>query len=217
MMEEAMDTLDRILDSKIIAISRGNYGEDLLFASKSLYNAGIRVFEVTFEQDKLPDKTCESIVLLRTALPGDAAIGAGTVMNREQVMLAHEAGASFIISPNTNGDVISLTKDLSIVSIPGAMTPTEIAYAHSCGADIVKVFPAGILGVEYFKAVHAPLKHIPLAAVAGVTKANIRDFREAGAVAFGISSSLFIKKAIEERDEELLYQNAKGFISALYD
>lgn len=191
-----MNTLDTILSSEIIAISRGFYGEALIRAALALYEGGVRAFEVTFEQDKDIGRTAEAIVRLTESLPAGCVIGAGTVMNREQAELAEKAGASFIISPNTDENVIRRTKELGLVSIPGAMTPTEIAFAYSCGADIVKVFPAGVLGVEYFKAVCAPLKHIPMAAVAGVDASNIRAFRNAGAKAFGISSTLFKKDAI---------------------
>lgn len=212
---EPKTVLNTIKDSRIIAIARGIYGEDLLFAAKALYEGGIRVFEVTFEQDKTPLNTLCGIARLAEEMPSDCTIGAGTVMNAGQVLQAKEAGASFIISPNTDREVIEKTKELSMVSIPGAMTPTEICEAYSYGADIVKVFPAGILGVEYFKAVRAPLAHIPLAAVAGITLDNIRAFYKAGAVAFGISSSLFVKKAVEERNAELIKNNASAFFKAM--
>ena len=210
-----MEVLKSIIGSRIIAISRGNYGEDLIFAACALYEGGVRAFEVTFEQDKPEALTADSIAQLAESLPDDAVIGAGTVMNAEQVRIAHEAGASFIISPNTCREVIETTKRLGMVSIPGAMTPTEIAEAYSLGADIVKLFPAGVLGIEYFKAVRAPLKHIPLAAVAGITAENIKAFSDAGAAAYGISSSLFIKKAIKDRDAEAIKKAAEAFYAAI--
>lgn len=210
-----MEVLKSIIGSRIIAISRGNYGEDLIFAARALYEGGVRAFEVTFEQDKPEALTADSIAQLAESLPDDAVIGAGTVMNAEQVRIAHEAGASFIISPNTCREVIETTKRLGMVSIPGAMTPTEIAEAYSLGADIVKLFPAGVLGIEYFKAVRAPLKHIPLAAVAGITAENIKAFSDAGAAAYGISSSLFIKKAIKDRDAEAIKKAAEAFYAAI--
>ena len=81
-------------------------------------------------------------------------------MTAEQVQAAKGAGASFIISPNVSRAVIEKTVALDMVSMPGAMTPTEIADAHDYGADLVKVFPASILGAAYVKAVRAPLEHI---------------------------------------------------------
>lgn len=210
-----MEIIDIIKGSGIIAIARGIGGEELISAAKALYEGGVRAFEVTFEQDKPLFSTTESIKRLIAELPEDAAVGAGTVMNTAQVDFAKEAGASFIISPNTDKAVIEETKRAGLVSIPGAMTPTEIAFAYSCGADIVKVFPAGVLGVEYFKAVKAPLKHIPMAAVAAVTTQNIRDFLDAGAVAFGISSSLFNKEMINKGDFEGIKSAAEEFFKAI--
>lgn len=210
-----MDIKDTIFDSRIIAIARGFYGEELIRASLALYGAGVRAFEVTFEQDKPLVRTAEAIVRLTESLPSDAVVGAGTVMDADQTRLAREAGASFIISPNTDRAVIESTKELGMVSIPGAMTPSEIASAYSFGADIVKVFPAGVLGIEYFKAVRAPLKHIPMAAVAGITPQNIREFRDAGASAFGISSSLYMRESIAKGDYESIAHAAEAFYKAL--
>ncbi|MBR5714181.1 MAG: bifunctional 4-hydroxy-2-oxoglutarate aldolase/2-dehydro-3-deoxy-phosphogluconate aldolase [Clostridia bacterium] len=210
-----MDTLGIIKESKLIAIARGLYGSKLIEASLALYRGGVRAFEVTFEQDKSIGLTTDAISRLTENLPADAVIGAGTVLSRSQVDEARNAGARFIISPNTDKTVIELTKQSGMVSIPGAMTPTEIVNAHTYGADIVKLFPAGVLGLEYFKALCAPLAHIPLAAVAGITINNIRDFYNAGAVAFGISSTLYNKKSIAESDYNALIKTAQRFYEAL--
>ncbi|MCR5809114.1 MAG: bifunctional 4-hydroxy-2-oxoglutarate aldolase/2-dehydro-3-deoxy-phosphogluconate aldolase [Clostridiales bacterium] len=210
-----MDTLETIKRSEIIAIARGIKSEDLIPASLALYRAGIRAFEVTFEQDKPLVRTTESIVALIGSMPGDAVIGAGTVMTTDQVRAAFQAGARFIISPNTERSVIEETKRLGMASIPGAMTPTEIAAAYSYGADIVKVFPAGFLGAEYFKAIKAPLSHIPMAAVAGVTPDNIADFKKAGACAFGISSGVYLKDAVINHDLEAITSAAEEFYARI--
>lgn len=210
-----MDTLGIIKESKLIAIARGLYGSKLIEASLALYRGGVRAFEVTFEQDKSIGLTTDAISRLTENLPADAVIGAGTVLSRSQVDEARNAGARFIISPNTDKTVIELTKQSGMVSIPGAMTPTEIVNAHTYGADIVKLFPAGVLGLEYFKALCAPLAHIPLAAVAGITINNIRDFYNAGAVAFGISSTLYNKKSIAESDYNALIKTAQRFYEVL--
>ena len=94
-----MDTLETILDTGIIAIARGIYGDKLINASSALYKGGVRAFEVTFEQGGENSRTAEAVVRLRKCLPSDAVIGAGTVLTPAQAELANEAGASFIISP----------------------------------------------------------------------------------------------------------------------
>lgn len=210
-----MDCIEIIKASKIIAIARGIYDEELLLASRALYDAGVRAFEVTFKKDQPAERTEENIRMLVRSLPDDAVIGAGTVLEPEQADAAFRAGAGFIISPNTDADVIARTKELGMVSIPGAMTPSEIVTAFGLGGDIIKLFPAGILGPEYFKAVKTPLEHIPLAAVAGVTNANIRAFSQAGAEAFGISSSLYIPSAIKKGDYGELTKAALEFYNEL--
>ncbi|MBR5948577.1 MAG: bifunctional 4-hydroxy-2-oxoglutarate aldolase/2-dehydro-3-deoxy-phosphogluconate aldolase [Clostridia bacterium] len=207
-------TPDRILENGIIAIARGIYGEKLLYAVGALLDAGIRAVEVTFDQNTSGVDTFEAIIKLKSAFKNDSAIGAGTVLTQEQLKLAYHAGADFIVSPNTDESIIRETKRLGLVSVPGAMTPSEIVAAHSYGADIVKVFPSGALGVEYFSAITTPLSHIRCAAVGGVTLENLSDFKRAGACAFGISSSLFNKKLIENEAFEEISKNAAEFIFA---
>ena len=203
-------TLKTILDTKIIAISRGLGGEKLLFATTALYMGGVRAFEAAIVQGD--EEACyERISLLKRLLPEDAVVGAGTVINNAQLERAVEAGAGFIISPNTSPAVILQTKRMGIVSIPGALTPSEIVEAHACGADIVKVFPAGTMGVEYFKQIKAPLSHIPMAAVGGLGFGNVKSFAEAGAVAYGISSSLYDAKLIEANDMEGITKAAQKY------
>ena len=210
-----MDTLKTILNGRIIAISRGIYGAKLIDSALALYEGGVRAFEVTFEQDKDLGQTSEAVGRLYESLPTDAAVGAGTVLTPDQVRMAKNAGASFIISPDTRAEVVAETKRLGLISIPGAMTPTEVVRAYSLGADIVKVFPAGVLGAEYFKALKAPLAHIPLAAVAGITPENILKFHKAGAAAFGISTGLYKPSAVENGDTETLKSLAKLFLDSL--
>ena len=207
-------TLSRIFETGIIAIARGIYGEKLLYAVGALLDAGIRAVEVTFDQKTMGVETFEAILKLKAAFKNDAAIGAGTVLTQDQLKLAYHAGADFIVSPNTDEAIIRETKRLGMVSIPGAMTPSEITAANSYGADIIKVFPAGALGVEYFSAITTPLSNIKCAAVGGVTLNNISAFKKAGACAFGISSSLFDKKLVEAEYYEEISRNAVAFIFA---
>lgn len=211
-----MNTLKTILDTGIVAIARGIYGEELLLAVTAMYNAGVRAFEVAFEQNGYMGRTAEAISMLKRQL-ACAEIGAGTVLTTQQLMCAYNAGASYIVSPNVNVEIIQKTKELGLMSMPGAMTPSEIVLAHDAGADIVKLFPAGELGAGYFKAVSTPLAHINLAAVAGITLDNIRDFQNAGARAFGISSGLFCKDLIRRGDISAIERIASEYMKAIYE
>lgn len=140
------------------------------------------------------------------------AVGAGTVLTLEQLSIAAQAGAKYIVSPNSDCYIIKETKRRGLISIPGAMTPTEITAAHAAGADIVKLFPAGALGVEYFKAIKAPLRHIPVAAVGGVTPENLLLFKKAGACAYGISTGIFNAAAIKSEDYERVRLLAREYV-----
>ncbi len=207
--------LDLILEKKIITIVRGTYGEDLRKLAHALYDGGIRFMEVTFDQ-KDPDciaKTSEAISMLNSEFAGcDFYAGAGTVLTKEQVKAAFDAGASYIISPNTNPDVIRYTKELGLVSIPGAMTPTEILLAHDCGADIVKLFPAATLGLRYVKDILAPISHVAIIATAGITEENFAEFLRLGLKGAGISGRLTDKNLIASGDWEEFTRRAKAFV-----
>ena len=195
---ESHNTLEKILENGIIAISRGNYGDTLLRAVDAAARGGIKAVEITFEQNLAPEIAGEALDKLVRRFGTVLAVGAGTVLTLEQLSIAAQAGAKYIVSPNSDCYIIKETKRRGLISIPGAMTPTEIA----AGADIVKLFPAGALGVEYFKAIKAPLRHIPVAAVGGVTPENLLLFKKAGACAYGISTGIFNAAAIKSEDYE---------------
>ena len=190
---------EQIAQMKIIAIVRGVYGKDCLTLAEALYEGGIRFLEVAFEPGKLSG-TQQAIRQLSVAMEGRVCIGAGTVSDMRTFALARQAGAKFIISPNFDRDVIRATKDADLVSIPGAMTPSEIFSAYETGADFVKVFPASVLGPAYIKAVLGPFPYIPLMAVGGVDENNMIDFLKAGVAGFGIGGNLVNKTWIREGD-----------------
>ena len=190
--------IQKVLERKIIAIVRGVYGTDCLNLAKALYEGGIELLEVTFDQSK-PEalsRTSDSVKLLVEELGDKMAFGAGTVTSLEMVELAKEAGAQFIVSPNTNEAIIRATVEKGMVSMPGAMTVTEVLDAYSYGADFVKLFPIGKLGASYVKAICAPINHVPMLAVGGVNEKNIKEFLDAGAVGAGVGGNLVNKEWI---------------------
>ena len=209
---ESHNTLEKILENGIIAISRGNYGDTLLRAVDAAARGGIKAVEITFEQNLAPEIAGEALDKLVRRFGTVLAVGAGTVLTLEQLSIAAQAGAKYIVSPNSDCYIIKETKRRGLISIPGAMTPTEITAAHAAGADIVKLFPAGALGVEYFKAIKAPLRHIPVAAVGGVTPENLLLFKKAGACAYGISTGIFNAAAIKSEDYERVRLLAREYV-----
>lgn len=209
--------LSKILDGKIVAIVRGIPSGKIVGLAQALVKGGVNCIEVTFDQSS-EEKAKDTLVAIRAikeALGEKVCVGAGTVMTVEQVRQAVEAGAEYMISPNVDADVIRETKRLDKVSIPGAMTPTEAVFAHKCGADIVKLFPAGILGADYIKAVKAPLKHIPVTAVGNVTVENCAEFIKAGAVGVGVGGSLVSAKLVDEGRFDEITATAQAYIREL--
>ena len=209
-----MDTLSFIKRHGIITVLRGIPGDKLMRTARALYVGGVRLIEVTFDQLGSIDACANSIRALCGEFGCDVCIGAGTVMTKAQLVFAKEAGAKYIIAPNTDGDIVKMTKAAGLVSIPGALTPTEIVNAHSLGADMVKIFPAGQFGPKYFAALKAPLAHIPLAAVGGVTPDNLGAFKKAGAEAFGISTGIVKPEFLESGDYASITALASNFLEA---
>lgn len=185
-------TCDTLLQSKVIAIVRDIKSDKIVDLAKALLAGGLCCIEVTYDQSSETGKrdTLRTIATLSERQGDKLCIGAGTVLTVAEVGAAHQAGATYILSPNTDEAVIRETKRLGMVSIPGAFTPSEVVAAHHYGADIVKLFPAGNLGAAYVKAIKAPLRHINVMAVGGITPTNTPEFLAAGAVGVGVGGNL---------------------------
>lgn len=211
------NTLQTILKSKVIAIVRGISDDAMTGLAGAIQRGGLRCIEVTFDHtsEEARQKTLLAIHILNRSFGGDLCVGAGTVLSPEDVRAAQQAGAGYIISPNTDAAVIKETKRLGLVSIPGAYTPSEVVFAHQSGADVVKLFPAGILGSAYVKALKAPLKHIPVMAVGGITPQNTPEFLAAGAVGVGVGGNLVSPQLVAERRFDEITAIARQYVDAV--
>lgn len=206
-----MTVLSQILASKIVSIIRGAEPAVVLDIANALHEGGVRCLEITLNS---PDalQVIENIAL---KMEGRMIVGAGTVLNAEEAANAIRVGAKFIISPITDIETIRKTKELGAVSIPGAFTPTEIFTSHAGGGDIIKVFP-GSSGPGFIKEILAPLPHIPLMPTGGITLANIHEFKNAGAVAFGIGKALVdTKQKLSDAYLQAIVENAQKFTMAV--
>ena len=216
-MAERQDVIRAVEEEKIVAILRGIPGEKIIPVAEALYNGGIRLLEVTYSSNGAvsDQQTASYIRSLAEYFAGRMYIGAGTVLKAEQVQLTKEAGGLFIISPDTDREVIEETRRLEMVSMPGALTPTEVNAAHKYGADFVKLFPVSNMGPGYVKAIKAPLSHIKLLAVGGVDENNMADYLKAGVCGFGIGSNITDKKMIENEDYEGITELARKFVAVV--
>ena len=206
-----------IYRNKIIAIVRGMDKEKSLKIARALYEGGIRFVEVTFNQ-KCPERfyeTADCIRAIREEMGNKMFVGAGTVTSPQLVEMAAQAGAFYMIAPDTDEAVIRRTRELGLVAIPGAYTATEAKKAYNAGADFVKLFPCIGDAPSYVKALCAPLNHIPFLAVGGVNGDNVGEFIRAGAVGVGVGSSLINKPWVENGQYEKITEEAKRMIRNL--
>ncbi len=204
-----METLQRIFHNKLVAIVRGVNPRDVLDVSKALYEGGIKTLEITVDTPNV----LQVIEQVRNEFDGEIIVGAGTVLDSETARAAIMAGSQFIFSPTVNVETIKMTKRYGVVSIPGAMTPTEILTAYENGGDIIKVFPSTILGPAYLKDIKGPLPHIPLMPTGGVNLDTISEYFQVGAVAAGLGSSLVKKQdSYSKEDLKALTQRARQFV-----
>lgn len=209
-------TVDAILDEKVIVILRGFSDEELVGTVAALRAGGIHCCEVTYDsRGEIPDeKTADTIKMLCEKFP-DMHIGAGTVLTEKQVLLTAMAGGRFIVSPDTNPDVIAMTARLGLVSIPGALTPSEVTLANRSGADFVKMFPIGEMGASYLKALALPLSHVRLLAVGGVDHENVGEYLSAGACGIGIATAIANKALIRQGKYDEVSRLASDFLAKI--
>jgi len=209
--------LEWVAREKVVAIVRGAESSVCTRVAEALYAGGIRLMEITYDQ-RSPESwedTAAAIGQTARRFEGRMLVGAGTVTEPGLVELTHRAGGCFIISPDTNEAVIRRTRELDMVSMPGAMTPTEILTAHRAGADFVKLFPAAGLGPAYLRAVCAPLSHVKIMVVGGIDEKNVGAFLAAGAAGAGVGGNLANRQWIWDGAWDKITQAARLLTGAV--
>jgi 2-dehydro-3-deoxyphosphogluconate aldolase / (4S)-4-hydroxy-2-oxoglutarate aldolase len=175
-----------LVEQRVVAILRGLPAEALLTVVDALSAAGIATIEVTLDR---PD-AIEAIAALSDRFAGRATLGAGTVLDRSQARAAVAAGATFLVAPHTDPEVVGWAAGEGVPAIPGCLTATEIVTAWQAGASAAKLFPAEPLGPGYLRALRAPLPHIPIVPTGGIDARNASSYLAAGATAVGLGGSL---------------------------
>ena len=197
------------LNIPVIGILRGVGGDFFGEVMQISFAAGLTAMEVTMNTPGAEEIVRE----YRSAVPSGKLLGMGTIRNLDEARRAVAAGAMFLVTPNLDLRVIEYAKAEGIPVVAGALTPTEVYAAWAAGADLVKVFPCGAMGgAQYIKDLLGPFDHIRLAAVGGVSLANLPEYFAAGAAAVGVSTSLFGSKALREKNLEQIGHNVKNFI-----
>ena len=201
--------LDRALACGVVAIIRSTDSSRLVDVAEALVAGGIDVMEVTFTVPHAP-RVLEQVA---DRLGGKILLGAGTVLDAATARIAILAGAEFVVSPTVSLEVIACCRRYSKLSMPGALTPTEILAAWEAGADVVKVFPSEITGPGYLKAVKAPLPQVRLMPTGGVNLETASDYLRAGACALGVGGSLVEAKAIAAGDMHRIETLARQYVA----
>ncbi|CAM4417107.1 2-dehydro-3-deoxyphosphogluconate aldolase/(4S)-4-hydroxy-2-oxoglutarate aldolase [Paenibacillus endophyticus] len=203
--------LELLLQHKIVAILRGIEDRHADAAGQALIDGGIHMMEITMNTEG----AAVMIDRWRAKFGTKAAIGAGTVTDVALAEQAVAAGAQFLISPNLDEEVIAYGIERGISVWPGVMTPTEIVKAWKAGAEAVKIFPMGTLGISYLQEIRGPLNTIPMMATGGVDLHNIADYFKAGANAVGMGGKLVNLEWIREGKFEQVTERARQFVEAV--
>ena len=190
------DQLRQVLECGIVAVVRSPDSQQLVEAVRALADGGVTVAEITMTVPGALDV----VKAVRAALGDCVLLGAGTILDPETARAAILAGAEYIVSPTVNLEVIKICQRYDKLIMPGAFTPTEILAAWEAGADIVKVFPADVVGPAFFKAVKGPLPQIRLMPTGGVDLTTAPAFLKAGACCLGIGGQLVEPAAIAARN-----------------
>ena len=185
---DAQTAYDRIASSGLMGGMRGNFPPDVALAhTHVLIDAGkIDVFEFTMNSVQ----AIEAMKATKREYGDDAVVGMGTVLDGEMAQRVIDAGADFIVSPAFSREVVALAQGADVLIAPGVMTPTEVADAWAMGVKLLKIFPIGVLGLDYFKAVKGPLSEPRYMCNGGMSDQNIGDFLKAGATACGMAGWL---------------------------
>ena len=197
-----MKTIDKLLSEKMMTLVRSNSQVEGQSMADALVEAGVKVIEITLT-------TPGALKIIAKLLKNkDLLVGAGTVRTVKDVKRVEDVGASFIVSPDTNEDVIAATKKLKLVSMPGVSTPTEVGIAEDAGADILKLFPATILGPDHLKMLREPFPGNRWCPTAGITLESIPKWFAAGADLVGLGGPLTKDGVSEVSRNVLAFRNA---------
>ena len=199
------ELVKEIKNNGIVAIIRTKYPDKLIKIAEAIFEGGVKFIEITMT---VPN-ALKMIEKVRGTVSKEIILGVGSVLDPETAQKAIDAGAQFVVSPIFKKEIIDKAHKNNVPAVPGTFTPTEMLNAHQYGADIIKVFPADILGMKFFKAVKAPMPDLNLMPTGGVNLDNAGDWINAGACAVGIGTALLDVKAIEQNNYKKLTENAR--------
>lgn len=211
-MKDKFKIIEKIHDRGIVAVVRANTGEEALKISEAANKGGVDIIEITMTVPGAVDVIKELTEIYENK-EEDITIGAGSVLDGETARACILAGAEFIVGPSVNKGMINICNKYDITVAAGAMTPTEAVNAMEMGADIVKVFPAGLFGPSIIKAIKGPIPQARLLPTGGVDQDNVKKWIEAGSFAVGAGSA--ICAGAKTDNFEKVTRDAKEFVKKI--
>ncbi|MFD1427731.1 bifunctional 2-keto-4-hydroxyglutarate aldolase/2-keto-3-deoxy-6-phosphogluconate aldolase [Kroppenstedtia sanguinis] len=201
-----MKVYEELLDTKVVAVIRGNDAEEAAAISEAAIEGGIRVIEVTYT-------TLGADRVIEQLAGTDALIDAGTVLDAETARHALLAGSKFIVSPHFDPDVAKVCNRYGVPYLPGCMTIKEMVFANEAGCDILKLFPANGFDPSFIKSVQGPLPHVRIMPTGGINQDNMNSWLQAGAVAVGIGSDL--TKTYRASGRDAVVESARNYMNSI--
>lgn len=203
-----------LMEDKLVAIFRGVPTGKAAAVARALLAGGIRFFEICLDQTRADawEAFQEQVCAVKEAVGGQGYVGAGTVLTLEDLEMAAKAGCQLIVSPCTDEAMIRRTKELGLISIPGAMTPTEVNRAYLAGADLVKMYV--VEDPHYIQMLRGPLGHIPTQITCNVSPQTIPQFLAVGVKAFG-TKAMLPDELVGAGDYAAITERAKQFVAAV--
>jgi len=211
-MTHVESLIENLKAHQLMVAVRTETAEDAYNAAAACIKGGIRFIEITFSVPGADE------VIRRLSGDKKAVVGAGTVLSVADLKKALKAGASYIVSPNFDEEVVHLTKKEGAMSVPGASTPTEIYRAYKAGGDIIKLFPFVELGgLGFLKAVRGPLPFVNYMLCGGANLENVSKYLAAGAAGILIGTAIIRRELVAAKDWDAIAGMAGSFVGKVED
>lgn len=205
------EILERIKALGVLAVIRGPSAELTVKMVEALMAGGVSGIEITYSTPNAE----EVVRTLAQRFGEDILLGMGTLTNTEQAGCAKEAGANFLVSPVCEPELVRSMIASGLLTMAGALTPTEVLQAYKLGTDVVKIFPGSLGGPAYVKALKGPFPYIPMMPTGGVSATNVADWFAAGVVAVGAGSELCPPKLAKEGNFAEITKRAADFMQVI--
>jgi len=206
-----VDVLEKVKDLGLLAVIRGPSAELTVKMVEALVAGGVLGIEITYSTPNAEDV----VRTLSKMLGNGIVLGMGTLTKPEQALSAKEAGANFIVSPVCEANLVKSMVESGLLTMAGALTPTEVLHAYNLGADVIKIFPGSLGGPAYLKALKGPFPYIPMMPTGGVSAYNVAEWFSTGVVAVGAGSELCPPQLAKEGKFDEITKRAAEFVQVV--